>query len=276
MKKLLALVFIAFISCNKNKIDANPEPAPTEITSDTVVEVDGHNAQNSLDYIGMYSGKIFCKGCDAITATLELNEGFTFILSKGSNDKKTISEEIKGTFLWNDKGNTIILDNLAGEPNKFFVKENALVQLNQDGNQFSDNLADKYVLTKMSEGEASKTDSNPDRIRTQITDKKWLLSDLNENPIKNEAAEFFLLFDTKNSFTAFAGCNRISGQFKSDRSKIAMTNISSTRMACQNSKLESAFVDALNSADNYVINREVLLLRKSTTVIARFQSTIKK
>lgn len=266
---------LSLLSCNKNKLDKDPAPAPTEITSDTIVEVENHNSRNSLDYIGMYSGNLPCADCAEIKMTLEFDEAFTFIMTRIYVGRNSHKIETKGSFSWNEAGNTIILDNLAGEPNRFLVIENALIQLDTNGNKIQGKLADRYILKKMSENEASKTDSKPNRERTKITDKKWILSEIGGQIVTKQNDLYYINFDNKASFTAFAGCNRINGEYKSAESKIAMTNILATRMACENMKDETQFLEVLRTADNFVINSEVLLLRKATNVLARFESNPK-
>ncbi len=272
MKKLALLFLAILLSCNKNKIDTNPAPAPTEITTDTVVEIDNHNARNSLDYIGMYSGDLPCDTCDGLTTAIELNEGFTYILTRKSKLNKSVREEFKGSFRWNEVGNAIILQHYPNDLNTFLVGENTLVQLDKNGNLPVGTLSQKYILEKLSDGEASKTDSNANRIRTQLHDKNWNLTELNEAVVANYDTRFYLNFTSKNSFTANVGCNDISGKYKSDGSKISINDVISTKMRCANSRFENDFLEMLKNADNYVINREVLLLRNSTSVLAKFES----
>ncbi len=275
MKNILILVSLVLMGCNKSKLEKDPIPAPTEITSDTVVEVESHNSRNSLDYIGLYSGELPCADCAGIKTTLEVNEGFTFILTKIYEGKNPHKDETKGSYSWNDSGNTIILDNLAGEPNRFLVIENGLVQLDLNGERIEGKLANHYILKKMSENEAAKTDAKPNRKRTQIADKKWILSEINGELLTKQNEVYYINFDAKGSFSAFAGCNRINGQYKSDDSQLAMINILATRMACANLKDETQFLEMLRKTDNFVINSEVLLLRKSKEVLARFESNPK-
>ena len=275
MKKLALLILVILVSCNKNKIDTNPAPAPTEITSDTVVEFDNHNARNSLDYIGMYSGDLPCDTCEGLTTAIELNEGFTYILTRKSKLNKSVLKEIKGSFRWNDAGNAIILENYPGELHTFLVRENTLVQLDKNDNLPVGTLSNNYVLRKLSDSEASKTDSNVNRVRTQLHDKNWNLTELNEAVVANDGTRFYLNFTSKNSFNANVGCNEINGKYKSDGSKISINDVLSTKMRCANSKFEDDFLEMLKKADNYVINREVLLLRNSTTVLAKFESSKK-
>lgn len=275
MTKVVFILALILVSCNQNKIAKDPIPAPTEITSDTVISVDNHNSRNSLDYIGLYAGELPCADCDRIKTTIELNEGFTFNLIKQYEGKNPHKTELTGSFSWNESGNTIILDNMASEPNRFLVIENALVQLDSNGERIEGKLADHYVLRKLSETEASKTDSKPNRTRTKLADKKWILSEINGELVSAENDVYYINFNAEGSFSAFAGCNRINGQYKWDESKLAMSNIIATRMACANLKDETAFMEVLKKTDNFVINSEVLLLRNAKSVLARFESKSK-
>src|SRR5690606_23263594 len=154
----------------------NPPPAPTEITSDTVVVVDAHNARSSLDYLGMYKGKLPCADCAGIETSLQLSEGFTYSLIRTYLGKKDKIEEQKGTFSWNKAGNAIFLENLKDEPNQYFVGENTLTQLDLNGNKITGKLAESFVLRKIPEAQAAKTDAPENQKPDPLVGTKWKLS----------------------------------------------------------------------------------------------------
>ncbi|MBF6608197.1 MAG: META domain-containing protein [Flavobacterium sp.] len=270
----IILIALLALSCTKKKIAKDPPPAPTEITSDTVVLQDEHSAQNSLDYLGMYRGSLPCADCETVETSIELTEDFHFWMIR-SGGKEQKREEISGTYSWNEEGTTIILDNLAGEPNQFLVTENSLIQLDINGNKIVGNQAEKYVLTKLNEAEAAKTDARLGRERTKISDLGWVLTEFSDKPVKLVTDKVDLQFATDNSFTAFAGCNRMRGNYKAASAKIAITNIIATKMACADMENESRLLRVLEQTDNFVVNREILLLRNGEKVLAKFKSVQK-
>ena len=123
--------------------------------SDTIIDdemfedvIDHHTSQNSLDYLGIYSGMLPCADCSGIEVTLELGPGASYTKKSiylGKDDDQVY--ESSGIFSWNEEGNTITL---SGEdlPNQYFVGENVLFHLDIEGNRITGDLADNYRLTK--------------------------------------------------------------------------------------------------------------------------------
>ena len=107
-----------------------------------------HNAQNSLDWAGTYSGTLPCGSCSAIKMTIILNDDGTYeqtnVYEHGGEADAVIAG---GTFTWNESGKTITLNN-AEKPNQFFVGENYLAKLDMDGNRITGDLAEHYILEK--------------------------------------------------------------------------------------------------------------------------------
>ncbi|MDO9554431.1 copper resistance protein NlpE [Rhodonellum sp.] len=145
------VVLLSFGSCQKSdqkheEMDTKPL---TEISEGDLVEFqDEHNAQNSLDFMGVYKGILPCADCEGIEILLELESGNSYtkkVIYHGKTDQKT--QESSGIFSWNEAGNTITL---VGEalPNQYFVGENHLFHLDIEGNRITGDLAAKYRLTK--------------------------------------------------------------------------------------------------------------------------------
>ncbi|MDO1449399.1 copper resistance protein NlpE [Rhodocytophaga aerolata] len=107
-----------------------------------------HNARNSLDYEGTYTGILPCADCQGIETEIRLYAGNSFVKKTrylGKNDPQVF--ETTGAFTWNKAGNTIILEGAEGA-NQYLVGENTLTQLDQQGNKVTSQLADRYVLKK--------------------------------------------------------------------------------------------------------------------------------
>jgi len=107
-----------------------------------------HNARNSLDVHGTYSGNLPCGSCPGIETTIVLSEEnwytkIIYYLDEPEPNRFTTS----GSYQWNDTGNTITL---TGEkaPNQYFVGENVLIQLDAEGNRITGDLAGNYRLVK--------------------------------------------------------------------------------------------------------------------------------
>jgi len=107
-----------------------------------------HNARNSLDVHGTYTGTLPCGSCPGIELTIVLGEGNTYTKTVHYLDEPEPNRfTTSGSYQWNSAGNTITL---KGEesPNQYFVGENVLLQLDVEGNRITGDLAGNYRLIK--------------------------------------------------------------------------------------------------------------------------------
>lgn len=108
-----------------------------------------HNSQNSVDWPGKYFGVLPCADCEGIETEIELFSDLTFIRSMKYLGKNEIVFADEGKFSWNEKGNKIILKSEnANFKDIFFVGENILIQLDQNGDRIKGNLSQHYILKK--------------------------------------------------------------------------------------------------------------------------------
>jgi len=153
--KFIALIFSSFFiftSCENRadkKDNAKEEATQTEksTTEETQEKPDMHTSQNSLDWAGTYSGVLPCADCPGIETTLKLKDDLTFRLSLFYLERDFLTEE-EGEFEWDDDGQRIYLHSKNGNDFGFFVGENFISQLDEDGNRVTGELADKYNLIK--------------------------------------------------------------------------------------------------------------------------------
>ena len=131
-KSLFAVVatflLLNFVSCEKTK----------------------QNSEKSLDWAGIYTGVTPSASGMGINVRVTLDADETYTVEYQYVGK---SDEIftnTGTFTWNPEGDTVILDS-AGEgsfPSYYKLGENALIQLDLEGNIITGELADLYILSK--------------------------------------------------------------------------------------------------------------------------------
>lgn len=124
MKKLfiLACVCLLITSCNSNSKNTNDSATSTETT-------DMHNAENSLDYDGTYTGTFPAADCPGINMTLTIKKDKTFELISEYIDRQDATFKEYGTY--SVEGNIMTLIN--GEDKQYYkVGENTLIALNQD------------------------------------------------------------------------------------------------------------------------------------------------
>jgi uncharacterized lipoprotein NlpE involved in copper resistance len=108
------------------------------------------NSGKSSDWAGVYTGVIPAASAEGINVKITLNTDETYkveyqYIGKG-NDIFTST----GTFKWNPKGDTIILDKEREDDFTKYYKlgENALIQLDMEGKLITGEFADKYILRK--------------------------------------------------------------------------------------------------------------------------------
>lgn len=110
----------------------------------TVIADDAHNAANSLDYWGTYTGTFPAADCPGINVTLTLNQDSTYTCAMDYIDRNSkFSEQGKYTV---DK-NTLILTS-DKDTTYYKVGENRLMRLDNQGNPITGDMASKYELNK--------------------------------------------------------------------------------------------------------------------------------
>lgn len=107
---------------------------------------DGHNAENSLDWPGIYQGALPCADCSKNLVTLQLNDDKTYILTTDSQGgKEPLKTVEKGSFTWEGDGSIVKLDEHAAQA-RFFVAEGYVQMLAAGQSGFKENS--RYNLQK--------------------------------------------------------------------------------------------------------------------------------
>ena len=149
MKKLFIIIAAMGLmySCGGTQ-KGQEEKASVDEFSEIAKQVkDEHNAKNSLDYVGTYTGKIPTASGEGMIVSITLSDS-TFVKNTEYVNKKNSKSEEKGKYTWNAAGNTLILDGVKDAPNQYFVGENTLTQLDMEGNKITGDIADLYILKK--------------------------------------------------------------------------------------------------------------------------------
>lgn len=120
--------------------------ASDSAASDAAMFDDGHNAENSLDWPGIYQGEIPCADCSKNLVTLQLNDDKTYVLTTDSQGgKEPLKTVEKGSFAWEGDGSVVKLDQHANEV-RFFVGEGFVQMLAAGQGGFEENS--RYNLQK--------------------------------------------------------------------------------------------------------------------------------
>jgi heat shock protein HslJ len=74
-----------------------------------------------------------------------------------------------------------------------------------------------------------------------------------------------------NTFTGFAGCNRMNGKLFFEKELLRFTDIATTKMMCDSKNEENAFLKALRSATIYKIENNQLWLSNPSEALLTFK-----
>lgn len=117
------------------------------VVNDSGIADAGATAKNSLDVIGKYKGILPCADCEGIETTIELKADSTY-----SREMKYLGKKenlFTATGKWNWVSEFVIsLGSIKEDPNRYFVAEGKLVQLDMSGKKITGTMAAKYELNK--------------------------------------------------------------------------------------------------------------------------------
>lgn len=103
----------------------------------------------------------------------------------------------------------------------------------------------------------------------------WVLENLNGKIITKEDFRKELpimeIQAAENTFSGFAGCNRMNGTLFFEKSLLRFTNVAITRMMCEPSNKEAEFLKALQSSTTYFIGNNRLTLSNPSEILTVFK-----
>ena len=139
---LILAAALAMVSCGGN---AQQKAATAGTQQTTAAAPDMHNAETSLDYLGVYKGTLPAADCPGIETTLTLAPDGSYALHLKYIDRDSEFDE-KGTY--KVKGNLLTLTPMDGQPEYYKVEENQVRKLDADKQPVTGALAENYVLKK--------------------------------------------------------------------------------------------------------------------------------
>lgn len=117
-------------------------------TAETTHKQDAHQAHNNL-WPGIFNGFLPCADCAGIKTSLALNKNNSYVMITQYVGKSPRDFVEKGKFAWNEKNNTIILTpRKSTSTHQYFVGDEVLIKLDNNGNRITGKLADNYILRK--------------------------------------------------------------------------------------------------------------------------------
>ncbi len=247
------LISVVMISCKNQQ------------SSGSVNQPDKSNSRNSLDWAGFYHGKLPCADCEGINATMILNDDHTYIYQWRYAGKNDQYYEHRGTFDWDEQGNTIALqieNNTDSLPTVYFVGENFLRQHDLKGKKIEGDLENMYILAKTPRA---------------LSVNQWILTTINDQPVPGNKelnkTPMINLNGYNGVLSGNGGCNNIFGSLNlKPHNKISFENIGATKMLCSEMEVETLLIDVLRETNRYSINEDTLLfMNESMDTLARFE-----
>lgn len=152
---LLSICFVFVTACENSAISGSTTVTSTDTVLEDMpmVKVDsagrpiGATAKNSLDVVGKYKGVLPCADCEGIETVIELKADSTYNREMKYLGKTDNSYTASGKWTWVSEF-VINLGSIKEGPNRYFVAEGKLLQLDTNGKKISGPLADKYELKK--------------------------------------------------------------------------------------------------------------------------------
>lgn len=152
---ILIILMVLASACENTSVSGSTTVEVTDtVTEDMSIDtVDnagmpvGATAKNSLDVIGKYKGVLPCADCEGIETTIELKADSTYSRVMKYLGKQDNLFTATGTWTWASEF-VINLGSIKEGPNRYFVAEGKLLQLDMSGKKVSGALADKYELKK--------------------------------------------------------------------------------------------------------------------------------
>jgi uncharacterized lipoprotein NlpE involved in copper resistance len=111
---------------------------------------DIHTPEISMNWPGVYAGVTPAADCPGIDVRLTLNYDRTFALQYQYIDRDVGVFSHEGTFTWDKTGRIVILD-IENYPRYYQAAEGRFIQLDMQGNRITGDLADQYILEKISD-----------------------------------------------------------------------------------------------------------------------------
>lgn len=151
----IIISFLLLTACDNTSVSGTTTIEATDTvvenaSIDTVQNGDiaiGATAKNSLDVVGKYKGILPCADCEGIETSIELKSDSTYNREMKYLGKKDNLFTASGKWTWVSEF-VISLGSIKEGPNRYFVAEGKLLQLDMSGKKISGPLAGKYELKK--------------------------------------------------------------------------------------------------------------------------------
>lgn len=103
----------------------------------------------------------------------------------------------------------------------------------------------------------------------------WALEKIGENKLEDSLFEIDFphieIQTESNTFTGFAGCNKIHGSLFSELELLRFINLKSPKKMCNQANIEDQFLEALQQTTTYLVTDTTLKLKNPSRVLMQFK-----
>lgn len=115
-----------------------------------------------------------------------------------------------------------------------------------------------------------------DEVTYELAGTRWALVQLGGKTVKTSESgreTYIVLNSVELTAVGFAGCNRISTNYKSTGSQLSFGKVNATRMVCTDMPIETGLLQAMQATASWRISGSHLeLLDARQTSLARFEA----
>ncbi len=253
---LLLLTVCLVSSCEPKKTNRSSSKEAKVVDSD-------HTSEKALDWHGIYEGVLPCADCEGMKTRLTLRPDHSYSLLVTYLGKEAEPFQYEGSFAWASDGSSLYLNDVTEGPNRYFLGEGFVAQLDLEGQRITGELGERYVLQK---------------VKTPpLAGTRWAIEELMGQPVVVGAEPSQIptlqFSDDGATVSGNASCNSFHGPVEFKNSKgLKFGNLAATLKACPDMELEGQYFEVLEKADSFHYEGDRLELHRARMApLAKFR-----
>jgi putative lipoprotein len=99
----------------------------------------------------------------------------------------------------------------------------------------------------------------------------WVLLEMEGKPVKPKT-DVYIRFADQLTIQGFLGCNKFNGKYVTDGADIKIGPLMSTKMTCEDQRIENQFSRILEQAASYTTDDKYLYLKNDDGILAKLEA----
>jgi heat shock protein HslJ len=99
---------------------------------------------------------------------------------------------------------------------------------------------------------------------------RWVLVEMKGVPVQQAGGrrDAYITFETdQKKFGGNGGCNQVNGNYSVEKNTIQFSDVSATKMICEDMAFENTFLSLLREVNRYEVSGENILLKKKRETV---------